>query len=451
MAPLSVLLGGVLLHSMNVLMVATVLPSIVADLGGAALMSWPTTAYLGASIVAAACTGLVSARLGPARTFFTGATIFAAGTLTCALAPGMLEVIAGRFVQGFGGGLLSAVAYVLVRRTFPELLWPRVFALLAGVWSVSVLLGPLMGGAFAALGDWRGAFFAVAGLAAVVALFGARVLRAPRVPVTQALPRVPVGRVLLICVAIVVLSLAAVMEAPAWRLICLVLALAALAAVLRLDRGKPDALLPSDAFSVRSLSGVGLWVALLVSVAFAPLQIYVPAFLQQLHGFDPLGAGYMVAGASLAWTLAAIAVSGLTEPWPSRFIVVGPALMGTGLLGIALLMPGGSSAGVLLAIVAVGAGIGSCWAFTAQRVMSAARPGDENVSASAVATVQQTGVAVGAALAGLLANVAGFSVTNDHAGMAQAARWMPAGFVLVAAAGCFMGVHLGRLGGARAQ
>jgi MFS family permease len=62
---LAVLLGGVLLHSMNVLLVATVLPSIVDEVGGAELMSWPTTAFLASSIVAATCTGLLTALTGP--------------------------------------------------------------------------------------------------------------------------------------------------------------------------------------------------------------------------------------------------------------------------------------------------------------------------------------------------------------------------------------------------
>ena len=66
--------------------------------------------------------------------------------IVCACAPAMGQIIAGRFVQGGGGGLLSAVAYVVVRGTFPENLWPRVFALLAGAWSISVLVGPLVGG-----------------------------------------------------------------------------------------------------------------------------------------------------------------------------------------------------------------------------------------------------------------------------------------------------------------
>jgi MFS family permease len=165
---LVVLLGGVLLHSMNVLITATLLPSIVIDVGGANLMSWPTTAFVAASIVAATGTGILTAAVGARRAFCTGAGIYGAGAVLCGLAPAMSQVIAGRFVQGLGGGLLSALAYVLVRNLFPEALWPRVFGLLASIWSISILCGPLIGGLFAAYGHWRGAFLAVAALGPVV-------------------------------------------------------------------------------------------------------------------------------------------------------------------------------------------------------------------------------------------------------------------------------------------
>src|ERR1700726_2032625 len=157
-------LGGVLLHSMNVLITATLLPSIVIDVGGADLMSWPTTAFLAASIVAATGTGILTAAVGARRAFCAGAAIYCAGAILCGLAPSMSQVIAGRFVQGLGGGLLSALAYVLVRNLFPEVLWPRVFGLIAGIWSVTVLLGPLIGGVFASYGHWRSAFVTVAGI-----------------------------------------------------------------------------------------------------------------------------------------------------------------------------------------------------------------------------------------------------------------------------------------------
>ena len=107
---LSVLLGGVLLHSMNVLITATLLPSVVAELGGANLMSWPTTAFVAASIIAASGTSLVSGRFGNRLAFSGGAVIYAAGAVLCACAPSIGFVIAGRFVQGLGGGLLSALA-----------------------------------------------------------------------------------------------------------------------------------------------------------------------------------------------------------------------------------------------------------------------------------------------------------------------------------------------------
>ena len=162
------MVGGVLLHSMNVLMLlATVLPSIVADVGGAAMVSWPTTAFLASSIVAATCTGHLTVRLGARNAFCAGALVCRIGALICAAAPTMGVVVAGRFVQGFGGGVLSAMAYVLVGRAFPEPVWPRVAALLSRAWSMAVLMGPMLGGAFVTWGNWRASFYAVTVLAAL--------------------------------------------------------------------------------------------------------------------------------------------------------------------------------------------------------------------------------------------------------------------------------------------
>src|ERR1700757_810007 len=192
---LCVLLGGVLLRSMNVLVTATLLPSIVAELGGANLMSWPTTAFVASSIVAASGTSLVSTRFGNRRSFAAGALVYAAGGVLCAAAPSIGFVIAGRFVQGLGGGLLSALAYVLVRNAFPEALWPRVFGLLSGVWSVTVLIGPLIGGVFASYGHWRGAFVMVAGIGCLLGAGALFTLPADRRSDQAVTGTFPAGRV----------------------------------------------------------------------------------------------------------------------------------------------------------------------------------------------------------------------------------------------------------------
>jgi MFS family permease len=146
MPTLAVLLGGVLLQSMNVLMLTTVLPSIVGELGGVTMLSWPTAAFLASSIVATSCAGLLAAAVGARTTYCIGVGIFGLGALLCSLAPTMGWIVAGRLVQGFGGGLEAAAAYVALRATFPEALWPRTIALMSTSWSMSVLLGPLVGG-----------------------------------------------------------------------------------------------------------------------------------------------------------------------------------------------------------------------------------------------------------------------------------------------------------------
>jgi MFS family permease len=443
LAALAVLLGGILLHSMNVLMLATVLPTVVGELGGAALISLPSTAFLASSIIAATCAGLITATFGARNTYCTGAAVFSAGALVIALAPAMAWVIAGRFVQGLGGGLIAGVAYVLVRSTFPEAAWARVISLLSGMWSVAILVGPLAGGVFARYGHWRGSFVAVAAIAAVLAVGAFWWLPVARAA-TKARPRFPGARLALVCAAIASASSAAVTSLPLAKAVLIALAVVLLAVMLRLDRKAPSPLLPSDAFSFTTPTGLGLWLIVLLAVAYSPLQIFIPIFLQSLHGLDPLGAGYGVASASLGWTVASLLAASAPEHLRSRFILLGPAMMVVSLIAAGLL----ADRAVLLfclAILGIGLGIGVCWAFIAQRIMSGAKPGDEAVAASSVPTMQQMGFALGAALSGLVANTAGFAVGLPHEAMAHVAFAVPVCFAVSAAIGCVAALRLNAL------
>ena len=442
MLTLCVLLGGVLLHSMNVLITATLLPSVVAELGGANLMSWPTTAFVASSIVAASGASLVSGWFGNRRAFSGGAVIYAAGAALCACAPTIGFVIAGRFVQGFGGGLLSALAYVLVRNAFPEALWPRVFGLLAGVWSVTVLVGPLIGGVFASYGHWRSAFVTVAGIGCLLGAGALSTLPADRrsdQTVTQAFPA---GRVAMICGAIALLSAASVATGLAIKAMLITATVVAFVLMMRADRRATAPLLPSDAFSLRSRTGAGLWMILLMSVGYSPLAIYAPLFLQRLHGVSPLGAGYMIALASLAWTTAALAVASLSDEWPPRLIIMGPSAMGAGLAGVGVLMAPGPVTALILPIVLIGVGIGVAWAFVLQRVMIGAKNGEENIAAASAATVQQAGIALGAAIAGLVANASGLDDGLDPGSILRASFWVPLALVAAPLAASVIGVRL---------
>src|SRR5260370_42534255 len=110
MPTLAVLLGGVLLQSMNVLMLTTVLPSIVGELGGVAMLSWPTTGFLASSSVAASCAGVLSGAVRARAAYCIGVTRFGLGALLCSLAPTIGWIVVGRLIQGLGGGLEPAGA-----------------------------------------------------------------------------------------------------------------------------------------------------------------------------------------------------------------------------------------------------------------------------------------------------------------------------------------------------
>ena len=439
------LVGGVLLHSMNVLILATVLPSIVEDVGGTAMMSWPTTGFLASSIVAATCTGHLTARLGARLAFCGGAFVFGVGALICATAPSMEFVVAGRFVQGFGGGVLSAMAYVLVGNVFPEPLWPRVAALLSGAWSMAAVVGPLTGGAFATWASWRGSFYAVVAIALLLTIVAARSLPRARGERADSRRPIPFGRVALICAAIAVMSSATVIRVPQAKAALFVAALVMLTAMMILDRRSRAPLFPSDAFSPRTVTGAAMCFALLVSIAYSPLSIFVPMFLQTLHGFDPLLAGYTAAGASMGWTVASLVVAGWSKQAADRLLVAGPVAMMAGLAGVALLMTAKPVLVLPVAIALVGLGIGLCWGFGVQRIMGGARKGEVDLAASSVATVQQSGFAVGAAAAGIVASLAGLSAEITTNAIARAAFWVPLSFVAAAALAALVGMRLAML------
>jgi predicted MFS family arabinose efflux permease len=179
-------------------------------------------------------------------------------------------------------------------------------------------------------------------------------------------------------------------------------------------------------------------MVLLMSVGYSPLAIYAPLFLQHLHGISPLDAGYMVALASLAWTTAALSVASLPEEWPPRLIIMGPSAMAVGLAGVAVLMAPGPVAALILPIVLIGTGIGAAWAFVLQRVMSGAKGGEENIAAASAATVQQAGIALGAAIAGLVANANGL----DPSSVLRASFWVPLALVAAPLTAVAIGVRL---------
>ncbi|WP_343587368.1 MFS transporter [Herbaspirillum sp.] len=440
-APRAVALtGGVALHAINVHIVTTILPSVVRDIGGLDYYAWNVTLFVVTSIIGSTFTSKLLAILGARRTYLLGLLVFGAGALVCAAAGSMPWMLAGRAVQGIGGGLLAALGYALIPLVFEQRLWSRAIALVSGMWGISTLLGPAVGGLFAASGHWRLAFWALMPLLLLQAILVTVQLgpRAVRMDNTQA-GAMPLGRILLLAMSVLLVALAAQADAGWQSAACIAGGVALGLLVARIDLRHRISLLPRAGYALSTEMGkVFACVSLLVIGSCT--EIFVPYFLQVLHGYAPLAAGYMTAAMAGGWSLGSLLSSGRSGRAADRMVRIGPVLMALGLMVLAILLPARMMAsrvladvGIVLALVAAGMGIGLGWPHLIARALHAARPGEENLTSSAVTTVQLYAMAIGAALVGLTANEAGLTVPGGVPGAQDAATALFAIFAVAPA------------------
>lgn len=430
--------GGVAIHAVNLYLATTILPSVVRDIGGIEFYAWNTTVYVVASIIGAAMASRLLVQRGPRTAYVLSATVFALSSAICASADSMPMLLAGRTAQGLAGGVLVALPYALVRTVFALALWPRAIAMLSGMWGVSTLLGPALGGLFAQWGMWRAAFWSLLPVIALFAAMAATVLPPRQAPTARAQP-LPWLQLALLTLAVLAASLASVsrstVELLAW------LAAAALL-VLAFDRTQQVArhrLLPRGALRTSNPLGALYAILALLSAAVTCTEIFVPLFLQDLHGRPPLQAGYIAALMSMGWTTGSILSSGLVGARRRRMLIASPVLVLAATLALAVLMPRPSAdAGLLWALAAVlicgGLGVGIAFPHISARVLGAGQADEAELAASSIMTVQLCATAFGAAIAGLIVNLAG-QPAPDGTGMdAQAAsRWLFGSFALAPA------------------
>lgn len=433
------LAGGTALHAINVYVVTTIMPSIVADIGGLAWYAWNTTLFVIASIVGAALAAPLADRAGGKGAYLSALAIFTVGTVVCASAPTMTWMLAGRSLQGLGGGVLVSLAYVLIRQVFEPGLWPRAMGLVSAMWGIATLSGPAIGGVFAQWGHWRAAFWcllpAVALLAAIVL---ARLPATPQADTAKA--GFPGGRLALLALSVLAISLASLAPSHVWKILGIGAGLLLAALIVRLDRNASARLLPHGAYSPTRLRAVYFCMSLLV--IGSTTEIFVPYFLQTVHGHSPLAAGYLTAVMAAGWSFGSTLSAGRDQASVARIIRVSPLLMAVSLaaLGCMLERAHGFEQGpgfllLCLALVGAGLGIGMAWPHLLTAVLASAPAEEGNLASASISTVQLYAMSVGAALAGLIANGAGLSDPGGAEGASRAALWVFGSFAALVALG----------------
>ena len=436
------LTGGVALHAINVHIVTTILPSVVRDIGGLAYYAWNITLFVVASIVGSALTSKLLDKLGPRRAYLLGLAVFTLGSVLCATALSMPWMLAGRSVQGLGGGLLAALGYALIPVLFEQRLWSRAVALESGMWGVATLLGPAVGGLFAAGGAWRLAFWCLLPVALLQAVIVAGQLGGKPVQGDAAASgpvRIPLLKIALLALSVLLVALAGQVEDIAGKLLGVAAGLAAGGLVAWLDQRPGVALLPTGAYQLSTAMGKVFACVCLLMIG-SMTEIFVPYFLQTLHGYAPLQAGYMTAAMAGGWSLASLLSSARSGRDADRMVRLGPLAMTLSLLALVLLLPGDVDVDVgaeglwlALALGGVGLGIGLGWPHLLTRVLKSARRGEENLASAGITTVQLYAMAIGAALAGLTVNAAGLTEPGGIDGARHAAYALFACFALTPA------------------
>src|SRR5256714_13853606 len=159
------------------LAIATIMPLVAEDLGRIALYGWVFSAFLLSDLVGIVVAGELADRFGPAVPFGAGLALFAIGLLIGGLAPSMPVLVAARAIQGFGAGAIPAVAYVVIGRTYPDSLRPRMFAVLSTAWVVPGIAGPALAAFVADHVGWRSVFLGLLPLVIVAGSLALRELR----------------------------------------------------------------------------------------------------------------------------------------------------------------------------------------------------------------------------------------------------------------------------------
>lgn len=359
-----ILLGlvlGLFLAALDQTVVATSLPRIVAELGGLERYAWLFSGYMLSSTIMVPLAGKLSDRLGRRPVFLAGMATFVLASMLCGLAQDMTQLIAFRFLQGFGGGVIFPVVFATVADLYPPAERGRVQGLLSGVWGISSVVGPLIGGFIVDHTTWRWVFYVnlPVGLAAMAVTWRHFPVPKPR----REHPLDWRGAALLSAsiAAFLLFTLGGGIDFPWDSPVAIALlggALLAAGAFVRTERRAPDPVLPLALFRERVVA-YGILAVMLLGVAMFGVITYLPMFLQGVIGTTATESGLALVPLTLMIVLGS-AVSGhyLGRTGYRPWILAGPLLATLGLGLMAGLGPGSGLMATVLCMLVLGLGLG---------------------------------------------------------------------------------------------
>ena len=397
--------------------IATAVPTVVRDIGGASAFPWLFSVYVLVQAVTVPVYSKLADTIGRKPVMIIGIGLFLLGSILCGAAWSMPSLIAFRVVQGLGAGAVMPMSITIAGDIYTIQERAKAQGYIASVWGIASVVGPTLGGVFSQFVSWRWIFYVNVPICILAALMIIRTLHESIEPKKH---RVDYLGAALITAGTSLLILAVLEGGVAWAwdspfsIVAFVAGGLLVLAFLYVETRAAEPILPLWVFSRRLLSSTSL-VSLGVGAIVIGLSAYVPTYLEGSLGAPPIVAGLALAALTLGWPLSASQAGKLYLRIGFRntaLIGLGFAIIGSSALAYYAHTP--SIAIVAVTCFIIGIGMGLVAVPTLISAQSSVGWEQRGVVTGANLFARSIGSAVGVAIFGAIAN--GIILASSHAG-----------------------------------
>ncbi len=355
------LMLGMSLAALDTTVVGTAMPTIIGKLGGVNLYSWVFSAYLLTSTTTVPIYGKLADLYGRKPVFLAGVLTFLAGSALCGMAQSMVQLIIFRAVQGIGAGAVLPVTMTIIGDLFTIEQRARLQGLFSGVWGVSSVAGPALGGLITDLAGWRWVFYVNLPFGIPAALIIFFLLHEN---VERRKHKIDYVGAVALTTSITLLLVALLEGGSSWAwsappsLALFGGALATLALFFWQEARAAEPVLPLGLFRNRIIAVASLASALSGAAMFG-VTSFIPLFAQGVESGTAADAGMVVAPMSMGWPVGSIIGGKLIVRFGFRLVVLlgGLCILGGGLL-LLTVTEGVPRAQIVALLVVFGMGMG---------------------------------------------------------------------------------------------